>query len=489
MSKFSAINLLLFGAMGDLALRKIYPALYHLDLECLLADNTRILCLARKEMFIDIFKIKIIDSLKKYVEKKYIYDKYITKFINKFFYIEIDFLNFFYYKKIYIWIKERDELPNIIYLSVPSNLFGIICDNLNVSGCIKKDSRVVVEKPIGSNFETSIKINNIIGKFFEEKNIYRIDHYLGKYTVQNILALRFANPVFYNQWNRKYISHVEITVAESVGIEGRWSYFDHAGQLRDMVQNHIMQLLCIITMEPPRTIDANSIRDEKVKVLKALRTIEGKLLFSNVVYGQYTNGICENKKVPGYNEEKEANIFSKTETFVALKTEILNCRWAGVPFYLRTGKRMPKKLSQIVIHFRKKAYEVFNTNGKLYSNKLIIRLQPNEGISLEIINKDSLFSEKGINWCGYMNIDFNSKYNRIPDAYENLFLEIIKGNQYLFVRRDEVEYSWRWIDKIIYGLKKCISQPEYYSAGSWGPNSSITMIHNSGHTWEDCSLY
>ncbi|GHC18203.1 glucose-6-phosphate dehydrogenase [Aidingimonas halophila] len=479
------IDLALFGALGDLALRKLYPALYQLDREGLLAESTRILGLARQDGDNEAFRGKVADALKKHVQSGEQDQDSLERFMNRLEYLKLDFSSVEGYEAIRQW-RQGARRPMTVYLAVPASLYGPICRHLEDSGSLDDDTRVVVEKPIGHDLASSREINDAIGEVFPESRIYRIDHYLGKETVQNLIALRFANPLFGTQWNQNHISHVEITVAEQVGIEGRWGYFDQAGQLRDMVQNHLLQLVCLIAMDPPANLDADAIRDEKVKVLKALKPFTGDDLDRNVVRGQYTAGTSGGKSVPGYLEEEGANKESRTETFVAMKTEVANWRWAGVPFYLRTGKRMPEKLSQIVIHFRQQPHYIFDPDQRgLAANKLIIRLQPEEGIALQVLTKDSGL-DKGMRLRpGPLHLDFNSAFpkSRIPDAYERLLLEVMKGHQYLFVRRDEVEYAWHWIDQLIAGWEARDTPPRRYPAGSWGPVASIAMITQDGRSW------
>lgn len=480
-----SVDLALFGALGDLALRKLYVAMYHLDREGLLADDARILGLARQDYEAEAYRARVRDALESRVDASERTEESMERFVSRLEYAQVDFTTVDGYSKIADWRKDSSR-PLVVYLSVPASLYGDICQHLDSSGCLDEHSRVVVEKPIGYDLDTSIEINDAIGAVFDETSIYRIDHYLGKETVQNLLALRFANPLFGDQWNQSKISHVEITVAETVGIEGRWGYFDQAGQLRDMVQNHLMQLLCMIAMDPPSNLDADSIRDEKVKVLKALRPIEGDMLNTDVVRGQYIAGSVGGKQVPGYLDEEDANTESRTETFVAFKTEVSNWRWAGVPFYLRTGKRMPEKLSQIVIHFRQQPHYIFDPDQRsLAANKLIIKLQPEEGIALQVLTKDSGL-DKGMRLRqGPLHLDFHKAFPkaRIPDAYERLLLEVIKGQQYLFVRRDEIEFAWRWVDTLIEGWQARDVPPKRYPAGSWGPVSSIAMITKDGFSW------
>ncbi|WP_251977939.1 glucose-6-phosphate dehydrogenase [Salinicola avicenniae] len=482
------VDMALFGALGDLALRKLYPALYHLDRDGLLGTETRILGLARREHDADSFRDTVMGMLKKRVKSHELEQTCLERFLARLDYVQLDFDTVDGYDKIRDWhAQSPDETcPLTIYLAVPASIYGAICANLEQSGSLDEESRVVVEKPIGYSLESSHEINDAIGAVFPESRIYRMDHYLGKETVQNLIALRFANPMFGNQWNQSQISHVEITVAEQVGIEGRWGYFDKAGQLRDMVQNHLLQLLTMLAMDPPANLDADAIRDEKVKVLKALKPLEGEALNRHVVRGQYVAGAIDGENVPGYLDEDEANTSSTTETFVAMRLEVANWRWAGVPFYLRTGKRMPEKLSQIVIHFRQQPHYIFDPDQRnLAANKLVIRLQPEEGIALQVLTKDGGL-DKGMRLRpGPLHLDFNHAFPkaRIPDAYERLLLEVMKGQQYLFVRRDEVEYAWKWVDQLIDGWEKRDIPPRRYPAGSWGPVASIAMITQDGRSW------
>ena len=484
------IDLALFGALGDLALRKLFPALYHLDREGLLHEDARILGLARRELSSKAFRQRIGEALQKQIEPDEYDAAALDRFIRRLDYLALDFTHTEGYPGIQEWRNggrhAAAECPLVVYLAVPASLYGTICYSLQVGACLDEHSRVVVEKPIGHDFESSCTINDAIGEVFPESRIYRIDHYLGKETVQNLIALRFANPLFGTQWNQNHISHVEITVAEQVGIEGRWGYFDRAGQLRDMVQNHLLQLVCLIAMEPPANLDADAIRDEKVKVLKALEPFSEARLSRDVVRGQYIAGTNGAQAVPGYLEEQDANIESETETFVAMKTGVANWRWAGVPFYLRTGKRMPEKLSQIVIHFRQQAHYIFDPDQRnLAANKLVIRLQPDEGIALEVLTKDSGLDRGMRLRRGPLHLDFGSAFpeTRIPDAYERLLLEVMKGRQYLFVRRDEVEHAWHWCDSLVAAWQRLGEPPRRYPAGSWGPVASIAMITQDGRSW------
>ena len=473
----------LFGALGDLALRKLFPALYQLDRAELLHPDTRILALAREPGDAAQHLAEIEDHLHKFVPAAQIDEIPLKRLMARLTYVHVDFLDPADYVTLAEHVGQSEQL--IAYFATPAAVYGGICENLAKVG-LDERTRVVLEKPIGHDLGSSRQVNDAVARFFPENRVYRIDHYLGKETVQNLIALRFANSLFETQWNQNYISHVEITVAEKVGIEGRWGYFDKAGQLRDMIQNHLLQLLCLIAMDPPADLSADSIRDEKVKVLKALAPFSAEGLTTQVVRGQYIAGYSEGRAVPGYLEEDNSNTQSDTETFVALRADIRNWRWAGVPFYLRTGKRMPQKLSQIVIHFKEPPHYIFAPEQRLQiSNKLIIRLQPDESISLRVMTKEQGL-DKGMQLrSGPLQLNFSDTYrsDRVPDAYERLLLEVMKGNQNLFVRKDEIEYAWKWCDQLIAGWKKSGDAPKPYAAGSWGPMSSIALITRDGRSW------
>jgi glucose-6-phosphate 1-dehydrogenase len=478
-------DLMLFGALGDLAQRKLFPALYQLERANLLADGSRILAIARTEADTETVRQQLFDKLKHHVKPEEFDAELARSFLERVDYQILDFNEPDAFGVLNEW---RDDANNelIVYMATPPSMYGVLARNLRSASCCTEKTRVVVEKPIGHDLESSKVINDELGEVFNENQLFRIDHYLGKETVQNLIALRFANNLFASQWDQNHISHVEITVAESVGIEGRWGYFDKAGQIRDMIQNHLLQLLCLIAMDPPSDLSADSIRDEKVKVLKALKRVTPDMMDSYVVRGQYTAGTSNGKPVPGYLEEEGANKGSATETFVALKAEIDNWRWSGVPFYIRTGKRLPEKLSQIIIHFKPAPHYIFDPDQKhLANNKLIIRLQPDEGMALKILTKDQGL-DKGMRLRqGPLELTFSETFatDRIPDAYERLLWEVMKGNQYLFVRRDEVEYAWRWVDQVIQNWKDSGEPPKRYAAGTWGPVASIAMITRDGRSW------
>ena len=478
-------TLALFGALGDLALRKLFPALYQLDRAGLLPTETRLLALARESGEAASHLAMIEEHLRRHVGERDLDEAVLQRFMARLDYLSMDF------RRAEDFAALADKAGNaesiVAFFATPASVYGAICAGLAEAGLAER-TRVVLEKPIGHDLESSREVNDAVARFFPEDRTYRIDHYLGKDTVQNLIALRFANSLFETQWNQNHISHVEITVAETVGIEGRWGYFDQAGQLRDMIQNHLLQLLCLIAMDPPSDLSADSIRDEKVKVLKALAPIAPEHLGQQLVRGQYVAGSILGRHVPGYLEEENSNTQSDTETFVALRAEICNWRWAGVPFYLRTGKRMPQKLSQIVIHFKAPPHYIFAPEQRqLIGNKLIIRLQPQEGISLLVMTKDQGL-DKGMQLrSGPLQLNFSETYKspRIPDAYERLLLEVMKGNQNLFVRKDEIECAWKWCDQLIDGWQRVGAPPKPYAAGSWGPAASIALISRDGRSWYD----
>jgi glucose-6-phosphate 1-dehydrogenase len=478
-------TLALFGALGDLALRKLFPALYQLDRAGLLPTETRVLALARESGEAASHLAMIEEHLRRHVGERDLDEAVLQRFMARLDYLSMDFRRAEDFAALADKAGQAESI--VAFFATPASVYGAICAGLAEAGLAER-TRVVLEKPIGHDLESSREVNDAVARFFPEDRTYRIDHYLGKDTVQNLIALRFANSLFETQWNQNHISHVEITVAETVGIEGRWGYFDQAGQLRDMIQNHLLQLLCLIAMDPPSDLSADSIRDEKVKVLKALAPIAPEQLGQQLVRGQYVAGSILGRHVPGYLEEENSNTQSDTETFVALRAEICNWRWAGVPFYLRTGKRMPQKLSQIVIHFKAPPHYIFAPEQRqLIGNKLIIRLQPQEGISLLVMTKDQGL-DKGMQLrSGPLQLNFSETYKspRIPDAYERLLLEVMKGNQNLFVRKDEIEYAWKWCDQLIDGWQRVGAPPKPYAAGSWGPAASIALISRDGRSWYD----
>ncbi|WP_448547291.1 glucose-6-phosphate dehydrogenase [Thalassotalea fusca] len=479
----SASEIVIFGALGDLSRRKLLPALYQLDHAGLLSDESRIVGVARHEIELAEFVQTIEENIKNFV-KEDLNEETLARLKSRLVYQQLDFKD----TDSYTQLAERfsNGGARVYYFSTPPAIYGDISDGLHAAGLIAPNDRVVMEKPIGHCLESSKIVNDQVSRHFAENQIYRIDHYLGKETVLNLLVLRFANSLFTTNWDRNFIDHIQITVAESVGIEGRWGFYDEAGQMRDMVQNHLLQILSLLAMEPPADLSADSIRDEKLKVLKALLPITTQNVKEKTVRGQYTEGFLGGSPVPGYLEEEGANPSSQTETFVAIKAEIDNWRWTGVPFYLRTGKRMPAKHSEIVVHFKQQPHNIFKDSyADLPANKLTIRLQPDEGVELQMMNKiPGIASQMRIHE-NKLDLSFSEAYkdSRVIDAYERLMLEVINGNQSLFVRRDEVEAAWAWADGIIQAWEASCEPPKPYAAGSWGPVSSISLIARDDRQW------
>lgn len=481
----AASEIVIFGALGDLSRRKLLPSLYQLDRAGLIHQDSRIICVARQEhsneSLIDVVK----ENFAKFVPEQEIDQTAYERFLSRLVYQRVNLTEVSSYQGLADAVAGGHDI-RIYYFSTAPSLFGDICDGLNVAKLITDNDRVVMEKPIGHCLESSKVINDQVARFFKENQTYRIDHYLGKETVLNLLVMRFANSLFTTNWDRNSIDHVQITVAESVGVEGRWGYYDDAGQMRDMVQNHLLQILSLLAMEPPADLTADSIRDEKLKALKALVPINKTNVKEKTVRGQYSEGFLNGVPVPGYLQEEGANTNSDTESFVAIKAEFDNWRWSGVPFYLRTGKRMPTKHSEIVVQFKAQPHNIFKDSyADLPANKLTIRLQPDEGVELQIMNKiPGIASQMQIHE-NKLDLSFSDAYEneRVIDAYERLILEVINGNQALFVRRDEVEAAWEWADGIIDAWKESNDKPKPYAAGSWGPVSSISLIARDDRQW------
>jgi glucose-6-phosphate 1-dehydrogenase len=479
-------DLVLFGTKGDLARRKLIPSLYQLELAGLLAEKTQVIGVARDDLSTEQYKEVVKESLTKFV-KGDLNPEALERFMARLQYACVDMKQKDQYEKLNKLV-DLSSRTMVNYFSTPPSIFGDICTGLHHAELINEETRVVVEKPIGHCLESSKVINDKIAQFFNEKQIYRIDHYLGKETVLNLLVLRFANAIFTNNWDHECIDHVQITVAEEVGVEGRWGYYDDAGQMRDMVQNHLLQILSLLAMEPPIDVSADNIRDEKLKVLKALRPINVDNIQEKTVRGQYTAGYVQGQQVPGYLEEEGANTESSTETFVAIRVDIDNWRWAGVPFYLRTGKRLPEKGTEIVVHFKQLPHNIFKETYKtLPANKLLIRLQPDEGVEIHLLNKVPGLGETMELQQTKLDLSFSDtfKNDRIADAYERLMLEAMLGNQSLFVRRDEVEAAWAWVDGIIEAWGLSNENPKPYAAGSWGPVASIAMMARDERQWDE----
>ena len=479
----SGVDLIIFGATGDLSARKLFPALFQLDAAGLLSDDLRIIAVARQEQTTEAFHHELLARMSS-AKRQSISDTAWQQFAQRLTYLSADFSTPSAFSGLQAELSE--SRTSLFYLATPPSLFATICEQLSSDGCLTGSCRIVLEKPIGESLDTSREVNETLGQFFDEQDIYRIDHYLGKETVQNLLVLRFANRFINSQWDQSCIDHIQITVAEKVGIEGRWAYYDGVGQLRDMVQNHLMQLLCLVAMEPPNSLEAESIRDEKVKIVKALRPIDASSVKDHVVRGQYSQGVIDGESVPGYFDEEGCEAQgSDTETFVAIKAYVDNWRWSGVPFYLRTGKRMPDKVTEIIIQYKALPHHIFGEGESAEPNRLIIRLQPNEGIEMTMVSKRQSLRDKLSLQTHTLNFDFreDGEIDRIPDAYERLFLDAINGDPSLFVGREEIEESWRWCDQLISACEQCGVKVNAYQAGSWGPSKSELLIDRDGRSW------
>ena len=479
----SGVDLIIFGATGDLSARKLFPALFQLDAAGLLPDDLRIIAVGRQEQTTEAFHNELLARMSS-AKRQSISDTAWQQFAQRLTYMSADFSAPSAFSGLQAELSE--SRTSLFYLATPPSLFATICEQLSADGCLAGSCRIVLEKPIGESLDTSREVNEILAQFFDEQDIYRIDHYLGKETVQNLLVLRFANRFINSQWDQSCIDHIQITVAEKVGIEGRWAYYDGVGQLRDMVQNHLMQLLCLVAMEPPNSLEAESIRDEKVKIVKALRPIDALSVKDHVVRGQYSQGVIDGESVPGYFDEEGCEAQgSDTETFVAIKAHVDNWRWSGVPFYLRTGKRMPDKVTEIIIQYKALPHHIFGEGESAEPNRLIIRLQPNEGIEMTMVSKRQSLRDKLSLQTHTLNFDFreDGEIDRIPDAYERLFLDAINGDPSLFVGREEIEESWRWCDQLISACEQCGVKVNAYQAGSWGPSKSELLIDRDGRNW------
>jgi glucose-6-phosphate 1-dehydrogenase len=477
-------TLFLFGCTGDLAVRKLFPALYRCLRDQGFSPATRIAAVARRAFSTTTFVDWLKEGMKDQLGKEWSDAEWAALAVR------IDYVRF---------SPEDDSAlisyasglaagapaTTIAYLSTPSSAYGGICAALGRAGLMTGHLRLVLEKPIGENRNTARAIQDMLAGYLPERQIYRIDHYLGKETVQNLFVLRFANPLFETLWNHQFIDHIQITIAETLGVEGRVEFYDATGALRDMVQNHLLQLLCILTMEPPSRMEPDRVRDEKLKVLRALRPLSPQCIVDRVVRGQYAGGYSLGIPVSAYQGEDERIADSTTETFVALKLWIDNLRWAGVPFYLRTGKRMPERSCKIVVQFKPIAHSLFTaTTSQLTPNRLTITLQPDESIQLRLCGKRH---GPGMD-VRAMDLDLSAgdrKAGQKSDAYQRLLLDVVHGDQTLFVRQDELDAAWAWVDPILEAWGASAATPDPYPAGSWGPAASTLLLARDGNVWHE----
>lgn len=472
----------IFGATGDLARRMLFPSLYFLDMDGLLPGPLKIIGAARSKLSDDQFRAEVEKAVRERAGSFFSKEAW-EHFAKRLGYSGGEANDPASY--VSLCEKLNGAGTALFYLSTSPALYTPIVRGLAAQGLTAEPNRVIVEKPIGKSRATCEAINQAIAQHFTEQRIFRIDHYLGKETVQNLIALRFANALFEPLWNRHAIDHVQITVAETIGVEGRFGYYDEYGATRDMVQNHLLQLLCLIAMEPPSNLRPESLRSEKVKVLRSLRPIPDSEVVQKTVRGQYTRGVADGRTVPGYTEE-DGGKASDTETFVAICAHLDNWRWAGVPFYLRTGKRLPSRFSQITIQFRDVPHSIFNGSA-LMANRLTITLQPEEAISLTIMNKTPTLTLSGYELqplaLNLSLLDAFKGEKRRFIAYERLLLAAIANDSTLFVGRDEADAAWLWIDRIVEGWARTGMKPAPYQAGSWGPAGAFALTERNGHSW------
>ncbi|MGJ8616978.1 MAG: glucose-6-phosphate dehydrogenase [Sulfitobacter sp.] len=478
-------DLVIFGGTGDLARRKILPGLFRRFCAEQMPADARIIGAARGDMENAEYRSIVSDAIAEF-SGDYTYDAAtLEKFLNQISYIPIDARG----EKGWAELQEAMSGTGRVeayYFSVSPSLFGDIAERLQKWGMADADSRIVVEKPFGRDLETARELNKTLATYFAESQIYRIDHYLGKETVQNLMAVRFGNMLFEPLWNAQYVDHIQITVAETVGVGGRGEYYDKSGAMRDMVQNHLMQLLCLIAMEPPARFDPDAVRDEKLKVIRALDPVAPH----HIARGQYLAEVGNEDKNPDYRTAVD-DPRSRTESFVALKTQISNWRWAGTPFYLRTGKRMSARSSEITVVFKETPHSIFAEDAGRHRNVLSIRLQPNEGITLGVTIK-----EPGVGGMRLIDVPLDMTFADAlgdqdadqVDAYERLIMDVIRGNQTLFMRGDEVEAAWAWTDPLIQGWEARNDVPKPYDSGSDGPTVSEEMMRRDGREWRKVSL-
>ena len=470
-------DLVIFGGTGDLARRKILPGLFRRFLAGQMPDTSRIIGAARSDLDGAGYRAMISEAIAEFGGEEKNDAKGLDAFLNRLDYVPIDAKGEGGWAELAKLV--RIDVVQAFYFSVAPSLFGDLAERLHRHKIANKTSRIVVEKPFGRDLETAQALNATLAAHFDETQIYRIDHYLGKETVQNLMAVRFANVLFEPLWNNHYVDHIQITVAETVSVGGRGAYYDRSGAMRDMVQNHLMQLLCLIAMEPPSQFGADAVRDEKLKVIRALETVEPH----HIVRGQYDAG----PNGPSYREDAE-NPRSFTESFIAMKTHIANWRWSGVPFYLRTGKRMKARSSEITVVFKELGHHIFDNAGGGQRNTLSIRLQPNEGMDLQVTIK-----EPGPGGMRLVDVPLDMTFAEalgdsdveVTDAYERLIMDVIRGDQTLFMRGDEVEAAWRWTDPLIAGWEARGDVPKTYDAGSSGPEDALMLMHRDDRKWRE----
>jgi glucose-6-phosphate 1-dehydrogenase len=476
-------DLVIFGGTGDLAMRKLIPAMYHRTRDGQITADSRIISVGRGDMSHDQFLSLVHEALQVNLNEGELDAAVWHSFKSRLSYVHADATDTANWTSLCEVLSDRQDRTRVVYLATAPHLFGPIAAGFRSNDLINDNTRIVLEKPVGHDLASAHAINDEVGRCFEESQIFRIDHYLGKETVQNLLALRFGNSLFEPLWRRGVVDHVQITVAEDLGAGSRTEFYNDTGALRDMVQNHLLQLVCLVAMEAPSSLGHDSVRDEKLKVLRALKPITDREVESHTVRGRYTPGAINGQAVSGYSDEL-GDEPSNAETFVALKLEIENWRWSGVPFYLRTGKRLKTKHSEIVIQFGDVPHSIFpDLTGNIVSNRLSIRLQPDEGVKLSVMAKEpgpGGFALRPVS----LDLSFEEAFGiRYPDSYERLLMEVLRGNPALFMRRDEVEAAWQWIDWIIAGWRATDHKINDYVAGTWGPVASSMLLDRDSRSW------
>jgi len=481
-------DLVLFGGSGDLAMRKLLPAMFSRDVCGDLPPSARIICIGRHDDSTEEFIETVNTTSRPHIKSPKVTPESWARFTSRIVYVSVNATDSSSYQSLAAVLRPDPGLNRVYYLATPPALFAQICDNLKENDLVTPNSRVVLEKPLGRDLESAKQINREVGEVFEESQIYRIDHYLGKETVQNLLALRFGNILFEPLWRREWISDVQITIAEKLGVGNRIGYYDTSGALRDMLQNHLLQLLCIVAMEPPASIAPDAVRDAKLQVLRSLKRFTPTTLAQNIVRGQYRAGHVDGQPVPSYRDEPDAPQNSRTETFVAMKAEIDTWRWAGVPFYLRTGKRMADGLAEIVVRFKQIPHSIFNQpTSSFQPNSLVIRLQPDEGLRMNLMAKTP---GEGMRLKpAELELDFRESF-KAPrmDAYERLLLDVLRGQLTLFMRGDELEAAWEWVEPILNNWEQDDTAPLPYTSGTWGPAAASALIGRDGLQWREEAL-
>lgn len=493
MKKIENQALVIFGASGDLTYRKLIPSVFDLYMNDSLPDGYAVLGVSRSKFTDGEFRKKMKEGIKEFSHFKDAGNEKINSFLKKVFYVSIDTQKSEDYALMKDRLRELNKKFNlqhnyIFYLSTPPQLYPVIPKYLYGQGLTLQQKgfrRIIIEKPFGHDLKSAQELNKLLTDFFREDQIYRIDHYLGKETVQNLMVTRFSNGIFEPLWNRNYVQHVEITAAESIGVEGRGGYYDHAGVLRDMIQNHLLQVASLVAMEPPAKINADEIRHEKLKVFRSLHPLSKENLKHNIIRGQYTESHVKGKHLNGYREEEGVGKNSRTETYFAMKFFIDNWRWSGVPFYIRSGKRLPTRVSEIVIHFKPSPTRLFKSiDGAIEAgNQLILRIQPDEGILLKMGMKvpGKGYEVKSVN-VDFHYSDFKNQY--IPEAYERLILDCMMGDNTLYMSGEGVELTWQFVQPILDYWENDPDAPLYgYPSGSWGPESADELIEGENQTW------